>query len=413
MNLFNNNYCHSVKNKYNINLQCQNKCKQNEIFCGIHLNSNNVILYNDSHNVVTHNNDINNVVTYDDIPNVVTHNDKHNVVTHNDKHNVVTHNDKHNVETHNVETELNDKLIHSKDELFEIISNNLYISIYTIRKSIKNCDLKLLIDTKQSKQILIKSLKDLLIKERYYISNINSIILIQSFFRKWLVYRKTKCCNDNDILTFTCKYEIQDKYFYVFNDKINNKNYAYDIRTLYQIINSEYQSCPYTFRPFTDEEKNIITEYRNKLNKYGIDVEIPKITLTPEEEINMKIKDVFYQINMLDNYTNPCWFKNLELYQLVELYIRTEDIWNYRSNMDIESKKNIVNNGAVFNIPLHMIKMSKSKIKMQNIILNDYMRLITEGINREEKKLGAILILTALVEVSIDAADALPYLIQI
>ena len=390
MDLFNNNYCHSVKNKYNINLQCQNKCKQNEIFCGIHLNSNNVILYNDSHNVVTHNNDINNVVTHDDIHNVVTHNDKHIV-----------------------ETELNDKLIHSKDELFEIISNNLYISIYSIRKSIKNCDLKLLIDTKQSKQILIKSLKDLLIKERYYISNINSIILIQSFFRKWLVYRKTKCCNDNDILTFTCKYEIQDKYFYVFNDKINNKNYAYDIRTLYQIINSEYQSCPYTFRPFTDEEKNIITEYRNKLNKYGIDVEIPKITLTPEEEINMKIKDVFYQINMLDNYTNPCWFKNLELYQLIELYIRTEDIWNYRSNMDIESKKNIVNNGAVFNIPLHMIKMSKSKIKMQNIILNDYMRLITEGINREEKKLGAILILTALVEVSIDAADALPHLIQI
>ena len=90
-----------------------------------------------------------------------------------------------------------------------------------------------------------------------------------------------------------------------------------------------------------------------------------------------------------------------------------EDIWNYRSNMTIESKKNIVENGNVFNVPLNIIKLQKSKIKMQNIILNEFYRLINEGINREEKKLGAILILTGLVEISIEAADALPHLIQI
>ena len=39
--------------------------------------------------------------------------------------------------------------------------------------------------------------------------------------------------------------------------------------------------------------------------------------------------------------------------------------------------------------------------------------MITEGINIEEKKLGAILILTALVEVSHEAAHALPHLMQI
>ena len=127
----------------------------------------------------------------------------------------------------------------------------------------------------------------------------------------------------------------------------------------------------------------------------------------------MKIKDVFYEINMLDNYTNPNWFKNLDYYQLIELYIKTEDIWNYRSNMDLESKKRIVNDGKVFNIPIYIIKKIKSTITLQNIILDDYLKLITEGINREEKKLGAILILTGLVEISIDAADALPHLIQI
>ena len=401
MDIFNSNYCHSVKSKNNKNLQCQNKHKPNQIFCGIHLNSTNIILYKVEENNIDIKNNI-------DIENNIIENINNQKI---DKEDIINQIE----ESININSSIknDDKIIYNKNELFEIISNNSYISVYSIRKSIKKCGLRSIIDTKQSKQILIKLLKNLLSKERYYISNIHSIIQIQSFFRKWLVYSKKICCNDTDILTFTCKYEIPNKYFYIFHDKINKKKYAYDIRTLYQIIESEYPSCPYTFRIFTDEEKNTIIEYKNKLNKRGIDIDIPKVILTIEEETEMKIKDVFYQINMLDNYTNPNWFKKLELYQLMELYIRTEDIWNYRSSMDLESKKKIVNNGTVFNIPAHIIKTLKSKIKLQNIILDDYLRLITEGINREEKKLGAILILTGLVEVSVDASDALPHLIQI
>jgi hypothetical protein len=299
-----------------------------------------------------------------------------------------------------------------KEELFDIILNNAYISVYSIRKSIKSNGLKSFINTKQSKEKLIKELKQLLMRERYYQSNVYSIIKIQSTFRKWLVYRKKICYNDSDILTFSSKYEIPNKYFYIFEDFMNNRKYAYDIRTLYQIIESEYPSCPYTFRPYTDEEKNKIYNDKCKLMKYGIDIQIPKVQLSFEEETDMKIKDIFYQINMLDNYTNPQWFKNLELHHLIELYIKTEDIWNYRSSMDLEAKKRIVTYNDVFTIPIHVIKNYKSKIKLQNIILDDYKRLITEGINRDEKKLGAILILTGLVEVSFDAADALPHLVQ-
>ena len=401
MDIFNTNYCHSVKSKNNKNLQCQNKHKPNQIFCGIHLNSTNIILYK-----VEEKNIIDNKKIFSEINNEIEIEESINEIEKsiNDLEKGI-----------NIDSSIkdDDKIVYNKNELFEIISNNSYISVYSIRKSIKNCGLRSMIDTKQSKQILIKLLKNLLSKERYYISNIQSIIQIQSLFRKWLVHRKKICCNDTDILTFTCKYEIPEKYFYIFNDNINNKKYAYDIRTLYQIIESEYPSCPYTFRTFTNEEKDTIIEYKNKLSQKGIDVDIPKVVLTIEEETEMKIKDVFYQINMLDNYTNPSWFKKLELYQLMELYVRTEDIWNYRSSMDMESKKRIVNNGTAFNIPVPIIKTLKSKIKLQNIILNDYIRLITEGINREEKKLGAILILTGLVEVSIDASDALPHLIQI
>jgi hypothetical protein len=116
---------------------------------------------------------------------------------------------------------------------------------------------------------------------------------------------------------------------------------------------------------------------------------------------------------MLDNYTDYTWFKNLGINQLIDLYVIAEDIWNYRSNMTSDAKKKIVQTGIVFNAPIQIIKNQKSVTKMRNILLTDFMRCITEGVDINEKKLGAILILTALVEVSTVAAFALPHLIQI
>jgi hypothetical protein len=378
MNLFNINLCHSIKNKNTTHIQCSNKPKNNEVLCGKHLISKNIILFNDV-NVIAMNN---------------------NIIPMNNNAIAIENND-------------DSKTIYTKYELFEKISNNTNISIYSIRKSIKNCILKNTIDTKQSKQLLIKCLKNEIEKERYYLTHVDSIILLQSFFRKFLIHRRALCANDTDILTFESKYDIPGKFIYIFFNEINNKKYAYDIRTLLEIIQSEYPSCPYTFRTFTDNEKDKILSYKHKLISQGIDICIEKKILTPEEEIEMKIKDIFYEINMLDNYTNHAWFKNLSLYQLTELYVKLEDIWNYRSNMDIDSKKKIIYNGIAFNIPLHLIKNIKSKFKLQEIILDEFKRFITEGINRDERKLGAILILTGLVEVSYEAADALPHLIQI
>jgi len=386
MEQFNNKLCHSVKSKLNINLQCCNKPKINEIFCGKHLNSNNIILFNKSSIDITNILDISNNMQISDEINISS--------------------------TIELKDE-NTKKIYSKDELIEKILNNTYLSVYSLRKSIKAAKLNKFIDTKQTKQELIKNIKDMVEKERFYMFNQQSIILIQSIYRMWKIYKKRLCSNDNDILTFTNIYDIEEKFFYIFNDKISKKKYGYDIRTLIQIINSDYPSCPYTFRPFTEDEKYEINKYSERLMYDGLLLGFEKNILTPEEEINMKIKDVFHKINMLDNYTNPEWFKNLQLHQLIELYIRAEDIWIYRSMMSLESKKNIVHNGVAFTIPVPIIKTYKSKMKLQHIILDEFNRFVTEGINNEEKKLGAILILTALVEVSHDAADALPHLIQI
>ena len=383
MNNFNNNLCHSIKSKVDFSTQCCNKPKINETLCGIHIKSKNIILYQSINS--------NNIETSANL-------DVKIINSNIDK---------------NIDKNEHSKELYDPQELFDKILNKTNLNVYTIRTSIKKSYLNKLIDTKQSKNNLIESLKKIIFKERFYLNNQYYIVLIQSIFRRWIVLKRKLCCNDTDILTFTSKYEIPEKYFYIFYDKFTKKKYAYDIRTLVEIINSDYPSCPYTFRNFTEEEKKDIVQYKNKLIKLGLDVGIEKKKLTIEEETHMRIKDVFYQINMLDNYTNHEWFKNLNLHQLIHLYALMEDIWNYRSNMTTQSKKKIIKNGIVFNIPIPIIKQEKSIIRMQNILLDEFMRLITEGVDREEKKLGAILILTGLVEISGDAADALPHLMQI
>jgi hypothetical protein len=410
LSVFNSDNCHSVKSKKNLNEQCNCKPKNGYVLCGKHLNNKNKIYFNIIHenqSNIVNNIDVSND-TNDNISNHFIDDVINNSSNLNDMDNLIQL-DELNQTNHGVEKE-----VLTKNELFEMIQNNSYLSVFMIRKSIKYNHMNHIINTKQSKSLLISELKKMIEKERYYLSNQNSLILIQKTFRMWLIRRRKICNNDTDILTFISIYDIPNIYFYSFYDSISKKRYGYDIRTLYQIIHSEYPSCPYTLREFTEYEKESIQFCVGKLkNKYNISIEIEKPHFTPEEEVEMKMKDIFHKINMLDNYTSYLWFKNLHMYQLVDLYIKMEDIWNYRSSMDIESKCKIVKNGIAFSIPFMSVKHIKSKLIVQNILLDEFYRLITEGVDREEKKLGAILILTGLVEVSVEASDALPHLIQV
>ena len=377
MNNIINYNCLSIKNKQNNTLQCMNKKKKNCEYCGKHMNSKNIISYKD---------------IYDSY-----HNKKPKLEDN-------IHIDKESISIK--------KQILSKDDLFNNIQNNIIMDVYTIRTSLKNSYLRDIINTKQSKSLLIYHLKKHIEKERYFINNTFKIIKIQSYIRKWIVLRRSKCINDDDILGMINKYEIPSIYFYPFYDEIRRKYYAYDIRSLYELIHSNYSSCPYTLRLFNNNEKESIENYVLKLKTYGISVK-EDLIMDDNIELEMKIKELFYDINMLDNYTNHKWFIDLNLHQLIELYIKAEDIWNYRAMLSYEAKRNIVGDSTIFQYSVQIIKHEKSIVLMRKILLNYFNIMISNGIDINEKKLGAILILSALVEVSQDAFEAMPHLGQI
>lgn len=356
----NNNICASIKSKKEINVRCTNKKKHNSDFCGKHQN---------------------NPIYFDNLV--------ENKICNNDEEDII-----------------------SVNKLFNLIEEKKNISVLDLRKSIRNSYLKKFINSKLSKVNLIAEVKNQIIKERFYLNHEEYIIKIQSIFRMYLKKYRYVCHNDVDVLTMISKMEIDYPYFYRFLNKTNNKYYAYDIRLLNSLINSNYKSCPYTFRDFNEDELNLINNYINKLESNNISVKV-EAKLSEDQIIENKIKDLFYKINMLDNYTNHKWFLDLDLIDLIKLYISAEDIWNYRSLLSQSSKHNIIGNNYIFNYPILSIKKIKSINKMREILIDIFNTMISNGIDINEKKLGAILVLSSLVEISPDAANALPHLVQV
>ena len=161
-----------------------------------------------------------------------------------------------------------------------------------------------------------------------------------------------------------------------------------------------------------------IEEYFLYCNKKNIKLKVEKDieSLTDEQKFNLKVVEIFHKIDELGNLTQSSWFMNLSFNQLKDFYIQFEDLWNYRLQIPVGQKKKMVNNGILFTVSVQSVKNycsnDNSKKLLQSLLLNIIERIITEGETVEEKKLGALYTLTALVIVSQGAAESYPFLVQ-
>lgn len=325
------------------------------------------------------------------------------------------------------------------NRLWDFINNNIkkenisrrstprliLIEDYDKNRFYKKIDLIKTLNYYNFKNININTINKILNLLNENIKNTNKIIKIQKLFKKnklKLIEKlrgpafknRNLSINDNDFLTFS---KIENKYFYSFKD-IDNFIYSFDIRSLNELINLN-QNNPYNRKKIPEFVKKKLKILLNNLKTEKIPTNIEKIIITdPYQKIKHKVFDLFQKIDMLDNYTDINWFLDLNIYQLKNLYKSAEDIWNYRIMIDPsidynKIKKRIIPNNDIFLIPQQYINSINNKIKIQNIILDDFNKLVSEGIEKSDKILGAMWVLTALVEVSKDAAFALPHLIQI
>ena len=416
------NQCYAFKNKLHKD-RCPHKIKEGK-YCGTHLRSKNVVDYFDSNDNI-----------FDNVPIIPA-----TEIRTKKKIKILNNGYEFNVLIDNLNSENNESYFSNlkQSKLLETVNyinntNPLLMFYYTkfLNKLNEYINMNML-DPFNSKYFLdidpniwnnkMKYIEDFSCKKTIYIlylahkyvndfknKNLNYIIKIQSLIKRFNIKNRMNCVNSTDIYTMEHLALIDSKYFYKI--KINEKKYGFDIRSLKKWFDNSNLN-PYTMEIF---DAQIISDF-NKFyeNKNNIEERI-NIVLSTEQQFLDKVINLFQNINLIGNYTYHEWFLTLSLAELKKLYLSCEDIWNYRAQLTQQQKHKIVKNGCWFSYNKGAInKITQNKIRhLQLIILNEVERIIEEGETSDDKALGINFFLTGLVEVSPDAAMALPHLIQI
>ena len=270
--------------------------------------------------------------------------------------------------------------------------------------------------------------KDILIKRCYfYLLLSEKITFIQKYYRGFLqrkinklrgkaLFKRNSCNNYEDFLSFEEISKIPCKQFFSFED--GEFTYGFNIISLNNLIlkskNINNILNPYNRKAIPSD---IIINFQkllklNKKLKLNIDIEIERQEGLSIEKINeLKIVELFQKIDNLGHCTNPTWLMNLSNYDLYIFIQKLTDIWFYRIQIDIETKKKIC---PPFGNPFSNINISIYTTRNKNLsnilfILNNF---IHPDSDRDSQSLGCYYILGALTLVSEDAASSLEWLYQ-
>ena len=235
------------------------------------------------------------------------------------------------------------------------------------------------------------------INEYHTIDNDKNIIKIQSLVRGKNIRNKLnelKCNNDEDFYTYEELKDIPKQYFYSYIDD-KKFRWGFDIRSLDKLLSMNYPN-PYTTEPIPQK---IISEVKQKINdlrKNNDYIDISEsIVRERKDAIKQKIVDLFSYIEQSGYTCQIEWFTNLTIRRLKELYRQLEDVWNYRSQLSNQMKRNICPpNADIFKTPMIEVMNYTCKEDLQELILHETMKF-TNAVSDSDRKLGFMYFLIA------------------
>lgn len=284
----------------------------------------------------------------------------------------------------------------------------------TVTKAVKKCVKTNTKDIKLSKSKRIYTNKNCVKKlDEFYIRNLPIIVTIQALGRGFLIRQRTNVVNQVDFYTQDDLITIPSPYYITLTDNDDiTISHGFDLRSLKRLLETS------KINPFTTKEFHITSVMKafrviKQTEEMGYLCDIIPDKMTKEQSFRAYVLQVFQKINMLGNYVDDNWFLNLDMVQLKKLYISAEDIWNYRTQMPPAEKIKVVKSGMLFTQISKVKEMSAEQHReLAVMIMDEFDRMVSEGVNIDCKKLGAMLALTALTEVSVSAADAMPMYVQ-
>jgi hypothetical protein len=255
-------------------------------------------------------------------------------------------------------------------------------------------------------------------------------IKIQKVFRGRIVKKyidlhgpaKTKhelCTNSTDFVSMEPLEEINFNQFISYKDE-DGFIYGFDITSLFNLFskNGNNNNNPYNRNKFPDIIlKNIKSLLRlSKILKIKIvlDLEDESQSIPEEKVVELRALSLFQNIDSLGNYSNCNWFLSLNRNQIIKFIRELADIWSYRAQLSVETKRAICPpNGDPFrNLNMSLIHISQNFNIVRKIVLEVLEKLVNSGVDKDSKSLGAYYVLGALTLVNQDAATSLPWLFQ-
>ena len=256
------------------------------------------------------------------------------------------------------------------------------------------------------------------------------IIKIQKIFRGRIVkkYRslhgpaamkRSLCTNSTDFVTMEPIEEINFNQFISYKDE-DGFIYGFDITSLFNLItkNDTPIKNPYNRNILPDSLfrniKSILV--LSKIIKIHINLsfEDDEPEISEEKVVELRALSLFQNIDALGNYSNSNWFLSLNRNQIIKFVRELADIWSYRAQLSMDTKRAICPpNGDPFrNLNMSLIHISQNFNIVKKVVLEVLEKLVNTGVDNDSKSLGAYYVLGALTMVNQDAAEALPWLYQ-
>ena len=321
-------------------------------------------------------------------------------------------------------TERKKKLVTISDKDFTI--PNFKQSSFLLKYNYKVSQLK---DIARFYKLKISGNKDeLRSRITVYIQTSGIAIKIQRLWRNYILriynllkgparIKRNQCVNESDFLTMEKLVDIPHSQFYSYNDS-TGQIYGFDMLSLYNLYDKSANepTNPYNRQPFPDNVKTDIKKLIaiNKFCGDSIKIVMDKPDeVSPLKKLDFRILSVFQEIDNLGNYTDIEWFASLQRVNLIRFIRELADIWNYRAQLPITTRREIC--PPVGN-PFHGLNlntfpnMTFFSLKKETISIIEH--LVYRGINNASRALGANYVLCALTLVNTNAAIHLPWLYQ-
>jgi hypothetical protein len=136
-----------------------------------------------------------------------------------------------------------------------------------------------------------------------------------------------------------------------------------------------------------------------------------KLQTMKTRTVSQRMQDLFMEIDLLGNYTQCSWFSSLEKNDYIRFFRCLYDVWSFRAQLCIESKKRI----CQLYDPFHDMRFQfrffqMSKEQMQEICLNVMEAMVHTGVDTEYRKIGTLHVLSVLTIVSMQARNSMTWL---